>query len=133
MRSIFKTTIISIFFLLFVGSDLFAQKFEITPFYGYMLAGKVPVYSGDLNIRDGGTYGIMLDIQIQPGMQVELYYSRLDTRVDLISYPARITTQLTDMSVNYFQLGVLRELKKINKIVLTLAPQVTVTQRTALL
>jgi len=93
-----------------------AQKFEITPFYGHMLAGNVAAYKGDLNIRDGGTYGLMIDVQVQRDMMVELYFSRLDTRADFITYPGGITTQLTDMSVNYFQIGVLNQLKKINKI-----------------
>ena len=108
-----------IFILLFAAmlfsSNTFAQKFEITPFYGYMFAGKVTGYNGDLNVRDAGMYGLMLDISVQKGMQVELYYSRTDTRVDFVEYRGP-TYKLTDMSVNYFQLGFLRTVKKMKNI-----------------
>ncbi len=92
-----------------------AQKFEITPFYGYQFNGKVIGYSGDLNIRDASSYGLMLDVSVQKGMQVELFYSRSDTRADFVEYRGP-TYKLTDVSVNYFQLGFLRAVKKIDKI-----------------
>ena len=92
-----------------------AQKLEITPFYGYQFNGKVAGYYGDLNIRDASTYGLMLDIAVQKGMQVELFYSRSDTRADFVEYRGP-TYKLTDMSVNYFQLGFLRAVKQVDKI-----------------
>ncbi|NOX66285.1 MAG: hypothetical protein GXO85_10980 [Chlorobi bacterium] len=92
-----------------------AQKLEITPFYGYQLNGKVIGYSGDLNIRDAGAYGVMLDISVRKGMQVELFYSRSDTRADFKEFRGP-TYKLTDVSVNYFQLGFLRTAKKIDNI-----------------
>ncbi len=95
--------------------DVSAQKLEITPFYGYQLNGKVIGYSGDLNIRDASSYGVMLDIAVQDGMQVELFYSRSDTRADFIEYRGP-SFKLTDMSVNYFQLGFLRAVKKVDRI-----------------
>ena len=97
--------------------NVLAQKLEITPFYGYQFNGKVIGYSGDLNIRDAGSYGLMLDISVRPGMQVELFYSRSDTRADFVEYRGP-TYKLTDMSVNYFQLGFLREVKKMENIVM---------------
>ena len=95
----------------------FAQKLEITPFYGYMFAGKVTGYSGDLNVRDAGMYGIMLDLSIDPEMQIEFYYSRSDTRADFVEFRGP-TYKLTDMSVNYFQIGALRQVRKMNNIVM---------------
>ena len=95
--------------------DVSAQKLEITPFYGYMFAGKVTGYSGDLNVRDNGMYGLMLDLSIHPEMQIEFYYSRSDTRIDFVEFRGP-TYKLTDASVNYFQVGVLRNVKKIDKI-----------------
>jgi len=108
-----------LFFLLFAvtifSSSTFAQKVEITPFYGYMFAGTVTGYSGDLNIRNDGMYGLMLDVTVKPGMQVELYYSRSDTRADFVEYRGP-TYKLTDLSVNYFQLGFLGTIKKMKNI-----------------
>lgn len=95
--------------------DVSAQKLEITPFYGYQLNGKVIGYSGDLNVRDASSYGVMLDIAVQKGMQVELFYSRSDTRADFKEFRGP-TYKLTDVSVNYFQLGFLRTAKKIDNI-----------------
>jgi opacity protein-like surface antigen len=97
--------------------DVSAQKLEITPFYGYMFAGKVTGYYGDLNIRDDGMYGLILDISVNPEMQLELYYSRTDTRVDFVEYRGP-TYRLTDASVNYFQIGVLRPAKKMDNIII---------------
>jgi len=96
---------------------VYAQKLEITPFYGYMFAGKVTGYSGDLNVRDNGMYGLMLDLSIHPEMQIEFYYSRSDTRADFVEFRGP-TYKLTDMSVNYFQIGALRQVKKMNNIVM---------------
>lgn len=92
-----------------------AQKLEITPYYGYMFAGKVPGYYGDLNVRDSGMYGLIVDININPAMAVEFYYSRSDTRIDYIEFRGP-TYQLTDASVNYFQVGVLRTMKQVDKV-----------------
>ncbi len=108
-------------FILFIASffifnsNIFAQKIEITPFYGYQFNGKVVGYSGDLNVRDASAYGLMLDVTVRPGMQVELFYSRSDTRVDFVEFRGP-TYKLTDVSVNYFQLGFLRTVKKMNNI-----------------
>jgi len=97
------------------SSNILAQKFEITPFYGYQFNGKVVGYEGDLNIRDAGSYGLMLDFTVRPGMQIELFYSRSDTRADFVAYRGP-TYQLTDASVNYLQLGFLRTVKKMKNI-----------------
>ena len=97
------------------SSNVVAQKLEITPFYGYQLNGKVIGYEGDLNVRDAGSYGAMIDVTVRPGMQVELYFSRSDTRGDFVAFRGP-TYKLTDLSVNYFQLGFLRTVKKIDNI-----------------
>jgi len=97
-------------------SSISAQKFEITPFYGYGFNGKVTGYYGDLNLRNDAIYGGSLDITIQPGMQLELFYSRSDTRADYIEFRGP-TYKLTDLSINYFQIGVVRHAMKKDNIV----------------
>ena len=69
--------------LLLSSTILFAQKFEVTPFYGYMFAGKMSVKEGDINIKNGDTFGILLDIPVQKGMMAEFSYSRLNTKAVL--------------------------------------------------
>jgi len=112
-----RLVLLSSLIVLVTQSSISAQKFEITPFYGYGFNGKVVGYYGDLNLRNAGMYGLILDIGIQPGMQLELFYSRSDTRADFIEFRGP-TYQLTDVSVNYFQLGVLRQVRKMNNIVM---------------
>lgn len=115
-----KSNLIILFFMIsfFVyHPNVSAQKFEITPFYGYMFAGKVTGYQGDLNIRNNGIYGFMLDISVHPAMQVELFYSRTDTRADFVEYRGP-TYKLTDVSVNYFQIGALRHINKTKNIII---------------
>ena len=101
--------------LFIFNSNILAQKIEITPFYGYQFNGKATTYNGDLNIRDASSYGLMLDVTVRPGMQVELYYSRSDTRADFVEFRGP-TYKLTDVSVNYFQLGFLRTVKQIKNV-----------------
>ena len=104
--------------ILFLGfATNTAQKLEITPYYGYQLNGKVIGYNGDLNIRDASAYGMMLDLKVRPGMQVELFYGRSDTRADFVEFRGP-TYKLTDVSVNYFQIGALREVKRVKNITL---------------
>jgi hypothetical protein len=50
-------------------------------------------------------------------MQVELYYSRSDTRGDFVAFRGP-TYRLTDLSVNYFQIGFLRTVKKVKNVTL---------------
>ncbi len=97
--------------------NIYAQKFEITPYYGYQLNGKVVGYYGDLNLRDAAMYGGSLDITVQKGLQLELFYSRSDTRADYIEFRGP-TYKLTDVSVNYFQIGVVRHAMKKDNVVL---------------
>lgn len=112
IRLLFLSTLV----ILISQSNITAQKIEIAPFYGYGFNGKVVAYQGDLNIRNDAMYGLSLDITVQPGLQVELFYSRSDSRLDFVEYRGP-TYKLTDLSVNYFQIGALRHVKKINNIV----------------
>jgi opacity protein-like surface antigen len=112
LRLLFLSSLIVLISL----SSISAQKVEITPFYGAAFNGKVTAYNGDLNIRDAGMYGVTLDIAVQPGMQLELFYSRSDTRADFKEYRGD-TYKLTDMSVNYFQIGAVRHAMKKDNIV----------------
>lgn len=93
--------------VLFTSSLISAQRVEITPYYGYMFAGKITAYQGDFNIRNDANYGIMLDFEVdrKNGISVELLYDRMDTKADFITYPTNITTELFNMSEEYFQVG----------------------------
>ncbi len=98
---------ILVMIVLFASSVINAQRVEITPYYGYMFAGKMTLYQGDFNIKNDANYGITLDFEVdrKKGISVELLYDRIDTRVVLKEYPTNISKDLFDMSEEYFQVG----------------------------
>lgn len=113
-----KFMLIGFLVVLFIYQpNLHAQKFEITPYYGFQFNGKVTGYYGDLNLRDAAMYGGSIDIKVQKSMEIELFYSRSDTRADFVEYRGP-TYKLTDVSVNYFQIGVVRHAMKKDNVVL---------------
>jgi hypothetical protein len=67
----------------FSGAPARAQVFEITPYYGYRLGGEFTDFStygvDDLEIKDGGAWGIILTLNVNPNAQIELQYSQQST------------------------------------------------------
>jgi len=111
-RVLHKLMLVSISILLFT-SGVYAQKLEITPFGGYFFAGKLTVPKGDLNFKNGGNYGVAIGLNIQPQLGVEFTFNRLDTRLVLKDWRTNVSTDLFDISVNYFHLGAVYEATKI--------------------
>jgi hypothetical protein len=91
-------------------STAWAQQVEITPLVGYQFGGKITVQRGSLNIKDDLNYGVMLDITVRPNTQVELSYSRQDTRVEFRGVGFENVN--IDASVEYWQIGGLVEYPK---------------------
>ena len=113
-QKILKYTFFSIIILGSIAPS-YAQKIEITPTAGFMFAGKLSTYLGELNFRDNWNYGLLVDINIQKYMAVELMYIRLNTNVDLIQNG--ITTPLWPNFVEeYWQIGVMRTVKDMKKL-----------------
>jgi hypothetical protein len=87
------------------------HTFEIVPFGGYMwtvsrrvnLAYPEPI-TGDIDIASSPFWGIELDVNIQPGGQLVLLYSRQDS--DLTFNRQGYAKQtISGLSVEYFQVG----------------------------
>ncbi len=101
------------FYLLLVGltiipTSIFAQRFEATPYYGFMFAGKVDLIKAQMNIKDNPNYGIILDFELdrRNGLNLELSYDRLDTRTTIKEYGVYANEkELFDMFIEYYQLG----------------------------
>lgn len=91
-----------------------SNRLELTPFAGYQFGGSLSVIEGDLNLKDNLNYGLALDIWIPAGMQVELLYNRQDTQLEVKERISGQKSNLFDMSVNYFQIGVLRGVEQGN-------------------
>ena len=45
-------------------SGLAAQSFEITPFGGYQVGGKLQIQDGDLRISDNPNLGVILNVPL---------------------------------------------------------------------
>lgn len=118
-NSAFLTAMI---FLLLISPTGWAQqpqhRLEITPFGGYQFLGKTSVYyqnsSGDIDIKDSEVFGFSINIPAAYGAEVELFYSRQDSRLDFKGGAFGTGETLFDMSVEYFQIGVLRGVQQGN-------------------
>jgi hypothetical protein len=101
-----------VFFLLLASNSATAQKIEITPFAGYMFAGKLNTIDGELNIKNGSNYGLIIDIRVDNDLMVELMYNRLNTELEIKEEPFDSIKILTNMMVEYFQAGAHYEAEK---------------------
>ena len=81
-----------------------AQKAEITPFIGYQFGGELRVRDGDLRLQDDINYGLVLNYTLSRQGQLEVSYTRQDTRVEYSEFQVG-TRPIYDVSVNYWQIG----------------------------
>ena len=81
---------------------------ELSITYGSMWGGNIQTYNGTLRTATGPSYGIALDIPLDPAMALELSYTRQDGGIDYDTRSGK--DRLTDMSVNYWQIGAIRGL-----------------------
>ncbi|MCF6268195.1 MAG: hypothetical protein L3J41_00625 [Melioribacteraceae bacterium] len=111
-----KTHNIKLYFLLLflfsatLPSTLFSQRFEVTPYYGFMFAGKINFVDGEMNVKDNWNYGIIFNFELdrRHGLNLELFYDRLDTRATYKKYGGfQDEKDLFDMFIEYYQLGAL--------------------------
>ena len=87
----------------------FSPFMEVSLTYGSMWGGNIPFsysyYSPTMRTGTGPSYGIALDYNVHPMQAVELSYTKQDGSLDL-DYKGIRT--LTDMSVNFWQIGTIR-------------------------
>lgn len=89
-------------------------RFEITPYYGFDLNTNVRAVEGDFVVKDGPNYGVSLNIgheKLPGGMMIQLLYNRQDTDAELKEYPSGTRRPLWPLTVEYFQIGVVRPVK----------------------
>lgn len=104
-----KIIFIAIFFPFFT----FAQGgVEIVPFAGYMFGGSVNFYEGKLKISDGMDYGVSLIVPIREIVDLEINYTGMSSEAKFTAYSnyPEYENELTAISTNYFQIGVLKAL-----------------------
>ncbi len=96
-----------ILFTAFVTNNIFAQKFEITPYAGYQFAGGVNTIDGRLSMKNGPNYGVILDITVEKDMQAEFWYSRMESELSYKPNEATSYKFIDNMSIEYFHAGAL--------------------------
>lgn len=91
--------------LLIVTGPAWAQhRAEVTPFVGYVFGNSVNTGLGKVGVAGEMNYGVLVDVNVRPGGQLELSYARQDTRFTLEPFTG-VKRDLTDVAVNYFQIG----------------------------
>ncbi len=93
------------------------SQVEIVPSVGYMFGGSVKFYEGKLKITDGMNYGVSIIVpDIKYSTDLEISYSRLDSKAKFTAYKIGYNDDEVDVSTNYLQIGVLKTLGGDDKI-----------------
>lgn len=104
--------------LLIIASILSISSFaqvEVAPFVGYMFGGSIDYYEGYFKIYDDMDYGVSLIVPVREIMDVEINYTRMDSHAKFTAYrPGFNDFTIDNLSVNYFQVGVLKALNMNN-------------------
>ncbi len=90
---------------------IYAQGVEVVPFAGYMFGGSVKYLEGKLKIEDGMDYGISLLVPVETIMDVEINYTRMDSKASFSPYAGYPLLEYheTNLTTNYFQVGALKK------------------------
>lgn len=94
----------------------FSQKkgIEIVPSVGYMFGGSTKYVEGKMKIDDGMDYGISILIPMHTLVDVELNYTRMDSKASFspsYGYPL-LKYEETTAATNYIQVGVMNKFYK---------------------
>ena len=102
----FKKHIFALTVVAMLGpSAAWAQRVQITPFYGYQFGGNVDVARGELIVPAAGNFGFTFDLQFDDAVAFEFYYSRQDTKLEFRERAIGNKVELFDMAVEYYQVG----------------------------
>ena len=91
-----------------------APRLDIIPMGGYVWtvsqSATYQASSGDVDIKDGGFYGLAVDIYAVPYMQIRLLYRRQDSQVTWKQFGT--TEDLGDVAVEYWHVGAVKGFQK---------------------
>lgn len=90
-----------------INSTIVGQKFEFTPYGGYMFAGGLNTLDGRLSMKNGPNYGLILDITVEKDMQAEFWYSRMESELSYKPNEETSYSFIDNMSIEYFHAGAL--------------------------
>ncbi len=116
MKTLMVVAVLAVVFTT-VAPEAFAQRaggnarepvqFSLT--YGSMWGGNIEAGLGTLRTGTGGSLGFALDVPVSPGMSMEASYTRQESSLDWDQRGETLRT-LSDMTVNVWHLGALRDL-----------------------
>ncbi len=120
-----KTRILTLGIVLFSISVSFAQLkpmtqeknvrgIELIGMYGYQFGGSFNAYKGKLTINDSDNMMFAINIPMKYGMMVELSYGRQNTYLKFKEYGTNITENISDLAIEYYQIGGIKGIKKGN-------------------
>ena len=94
------------------------QRWEVTPYGGYLFAGKVRGNEGELIIENSRTLGLALSYAMDEGSSIELSYlgASSTSMVAQFGAPESESTSF-EMAIEYFQLNFVEEMSTSGKIV----------------
>jgi hypothetical protein len=110
----FSLSVIIVISFLYPSDSQAQVKFEITPYYGYLVSTNARVAEGEFVVKDSPTYGLALNIgheNLPGGMMIQLLYARQDTDTQLEEYPSGTRKDLWPITIEYYQIGVVRPVK----------------------
>lgn len=88
------------------------KQVEVTPFIGYQWGGALAVEGGAAEIPSGMSYGVILSRRVRADAKMEFFYSREETSLEFQADTSSQSTKLSDLAVQYFQIGGLVELEQ---------------------
>jgi hypothetical protein len=90
-------------------SQPMTHKFELSSYGGHMWTFSRRVNTvngiGDLDVENSPYWGIEFDINLDPGAQLALLYSRQDSELTFKRGSGGVKSEVTGLSVEYFQIG----------------------------
>lgn len=100
--------------VLLVPAFAFAQNhvMEVTPFAGYQWGGVISeyetdVFNQDVEVRDHGSYGLLVNVPITYGFQFELLYNRQQTSLGTDADLFDPSHTVANIDIDYYHAGLL--------------------------
>jgi hypothetical protein len=108
-RTIFTTTLRSLVLalsMLALSHAAPAYAVEIAPFIGHRFGGSFEdsITSTNFEVSDAAAYGLVLDFDLEPDKQIEIYLSRQNTHLST-GDPLFTPNPLFDLTVDYYHIG----------------------------
>ena len=85
------------------------RRFELTPFVGYQWVTDVNTAYGHISTNSAVTYGGIINVAVQPGVQAELFYLYSPTQSRFNSASVNYANSNPyDVKIHYMQLGAIK-------------------------